>query len=111
MTVLERFGPWWGLVVVPAAFLGGISLAYSLVSLACRTGSHGLVHIAPAGELVIELAGLAVSAWCVARLRESGRAPADRWFLASISLAVAMLFLVATLVQWYVAAALSPCLQ
>lgn len=110
MSMLERFGPWWGLVVVPSAFLGGLSLAYALVSLACRTGSHGLVHAAPAGELAVEVIGLAVSAWCVARLRASGRVPQDRWFLASVSLAVATLFIIATIVQWYVAASLSPCL-
>jgi heme/copper-type cytochrome/quinol oxidase subunit 3 len=111
MNLVERYGPWWGLLVVPSAFLGGLSLAYALVSLACQTGRHGLVHIAPASEVAVEVLGLILSGYCVWRLNETGRAqvPEDRRFLATVSLASAVLFLVATLVQWYEAAALSPC--
>jgi hypothetical protein len=111
MNAIERFGPWWGLVVVPSVFLGGLSLAYALVALACRTGMHGLVHVAPAGELGTEILGLALSGYCLLRLREAPDAPlrAPRRFLVALSLAIGALFLLATLVQWYVAAALSPC--
>jgi hypothetical protein len=111
MNAVERYGPWWALLVVPSAFLGGLSLAYALVSLACRTGTHGLVHVAPAGEVAVEALGLAMSGYCVWRLRGPGGRgiPEERRFLAGVSLATALLFLVATLVQWYVAAALSPC--
>ena len=42
-SVAVRLAPWWGLVVVPSVFLGGLSLAYAVVSLACRSGSHALV--------------------------------------------------------------------
>lgn len=113
MNAIERFGPWWGLAVVPSVFLGGLSLAYALVSLACQTGAHGLVHVAPAGELGAELLGLALSAYCLARLRRAGhaRVPESRRFLATLSVASGSLFLLATLVQWYVAAAVSPCVS
>jgi hypothetical protein len=111
MNAIERFGPWWGLAVVPSVFLGGLSLAYALVSLACRTGAHGLVHLAPAGELGAELLGLALSVYCLLRLRRAGHAGAteSRRFLVVLSLGSVCLFLLATLVQWYVAAAVSPC--
>lgn len=108
MSALERWAPWWALLVVPAVFLGGLSLAYALVSLACTTGRHGLVHVAPAGEVLVEIGGVAMSWYCVRRFRILA-VPEARRFLAGVSLAVAVLFLVASLMQWYVAASLSPC--
>jgi hypothetical protein len=113
MNVIERCGPWWGLVVVPSVFLGGLSLAYALVSLACQTGAHGLVHVAPAGEAGAEVLGIALSAHCLVRLRDAPPAGAgeSRRFLVVLSLASGALFLLATLVQWYVVAAVSPCVS
>ena len=75
MSPVERWAPWWALIVVPLAFLGNQSAAYAIVALACRTQNHALVHVFPAATLV------------------------------------AALFVLATLAQWYVAAALSPCLS
>ena len=112
MTAIERFGPWWGLLVVPTVFLAGLSAAYALVPLACRTGAYALVHLAPGAEFVVEVLGVVVSAWCVMRVRRAAASvPEERSFLATVSLATAILFLAATLVQWYVAAVLSPCLH
>jgi hypothetical protein len=109
---LERAAPWCALVVVPSAFLANLSAAYALVPLACITLRHGLVHIAPAAGLVVTLAGIALSAWSLRRARSAtGTLPNERHFLSAVSLAVAALFLLATLTQWYVAVALSPCQQ
>src|SRR4051812_36463028 len=111
MTLLERFAPWWGMLVVPGAFLTNLSVAYAVVPLACSTQHHGLLHIAPAIGLVITLMGLAWSGWSVMRLRGANGTlvtQAHR-FLAWVGLSVAALFLLATLAQWYMIVRLSPC--
>ena len=108
MSPLERWGPWWGLVVVPAAFVGYQTAAYAVVALACRH-QQALVHLFPALTLATAVLGVVVSGWCA--LRGSPAVRAERRFLVYVSLAVAALFVVATVAQWYVAAALSPCLQ
>ena len=110
MTRFERWAPWWGLVVVPSAFLGLLSAAYALVPLACRVQQHGLVLVAPAAALVVCGLGVLLSGVTVASYRRAG-VPPERRFLGAVSLAVAVLFLAATLVQGYVAIALSPCLS
>jgi hypothetical protein len=105
----ERWAPWWGLLVVPASFLTNQSAAYAIVSFACRSQHQALVHVFPALTLVTAVLGVAMSAWCAWRGGPVMRP--ERRFLVYISLAVAALFVLATLTQWYVAAALSPCLQ
>jgi hypothetical protein len=111
-SVAVRLAPWWGLVVVPSVFLGGLSLAYAVVSLACRSGSHALVHLAPAGEVLVAIIGIALSTWSVLRLRQAAGDAAlrSRRFVATVSLVTAGAFLGASIVQWYVAAAMSPCI-
>ena len=113
MSTFERWAPWWGLIVVPAAFLGLLSANYAMVSYACRSEQHGLVHIAPALELAISALGVLLSAMVVLHGRSApgGVVPPERRFLNAISLATAILFLIATLVQWYVVFGLSPCLS
>jgi hypothetical protein len=109
MSAFDRLAPWWGLLVAPSAFLGLLSVAYALVPFACREQMHALVHLAPATEVVICTIGVALSGAALARHRTSAGAPPARPFMAAISLATALLFLVASGAQWYVAAALSPC--
>jgi len=110
---LVRWAPWWGLLIVPSAFLASLSAAYAVVGHACSTGHQALVYIAPAIAAVIAVIGLLLSGWSVWRTSavHPTPPPGPGRFLATISLATAALFLLATLVQWYVAAALSPCLQ
>lgn len=110
MSAFDRLAPWWGLLVVPSAFLGLLSLDYAMVSLACRDQMGALVHLGPAAGVAIAAIGVLLSAVSVGRYRTLG-APPERRFLNAVSLAVAAGFLVASLVQWYVAAALSPCLS
>ena len=109
MSPVERWAPWWALIVVPLAFLGNQSAAYAIVALACRSQKHALVHVFPAATLVAALLGVALCGWCMRS--GSGAIRAERRFLVVVSLAVSALFVLATLAQWYVAAALSPCLQ
>ena len=111
MSTFERWAPWWGLLVVPAAFIGLLSAAYAMTPYACRSGAQALVHLAPAVELAVCAVGVLLSAVVVARGRSAPAlaVPSERRFLNVVSLAVALLFLVATLLQWYVAIALSPC--
>ena len=113
MSALERYAPWWGLLGVPSLFLADLSAAYALVAWACRSGTHAWVHVGPAVATLGALLGIGLSGYCVARLRASTArvAPPRYRFVAVVSLATALLFLLATLMQWYVAAALSPCLQ
>ena len=113
MSRFDRWAPWWGLLVAPAAFLGLLSAAYALVPYACREQAPVFVHLAPALELLICAVGVLLSGAAVARWRRAGPAtvPPERRFLGAVSLATAILFLAATLVQWYVAASLSPCLS
>ena len=108
-TAFERWAPWWGLLVVPTAFLTNLSAAYAIVALACRSQNHGLVHVFPALTLATAVLGVGLSGWCAVRGGAGVRA--ERRFLVVVSLAVAALFVLATLAQWYVAAALSPCVQ
>jgi len=110
---LERWAPWWGLLVVPSTFLANLSVAYAVVPFACMTQRHGLLHVAPAVGLAITLVGLALSLWSLARLRDAEGQPVRvaRRFLAGMSLALVMLFLLATLTQWYAIFKLSPCVQ
>ena len=108
-TPFERWAPWWGLLGVPAAFLANQSAAYAIVAYACRSQHHALVHLFPALCLAMALAGVALSGWCAWRGGAGVRA--ERRFLVTVSLAVAALFVLATLTLWYVAAALSPCVQ
>jgi len=109
MSPVERWAPWWALIVVPLAFLGNQSAAYAIVAFACRSQHHGLVHVFPAAALVAALLGVALCGWCMRS--DSGAIRAERRFLVVVSFAVAALFVVATLAQWYVAATVSPCLQ
>ena len=111
MSAFDRLAPWWGLLVAPSAFLGLLSAAYALVPFACRQQMHALVHVAPAAEVMICAVGVALSGVALARYRTSAGAPPARRFLAAISLATALLFLVASVAQWYVAAAISPCVS
>lgn len=108
MSPVERWAPWWALVVVPLAFLGNQSAAYAIVALACRSEHHVLVHVFPALALAAALIGVALCGWCI---RRGPAVRGERRFLVHVSLAVAALFVLATLAQWYVAATLSPCLQ
>jgi hypothetical protein len=108
---LDRWAPWWGLVVVPGAFIALLSAAYAVVPLACRTQVHALVHVAPATELAICILGVLLSVRALRQARRIQQPASDRRFLAAISLSIALLFLAATLVQWYVAIMLSPCVQ
>jgi hypothetical protein len=108
----RRWAPWWGLLVVPTLFLTNQSAAYAIVAFACRSERQSLVHLFPALTLAIALLGVALSGWCVLRSRGAGAAVRpERRFLEIVSLATAALFVLATLAQWYVAAALSPCVQ
>jgi len=109
MSPVERWAPWWALIIVPLAFLGNQSAAYAIVALACRSQHHVLVHVFPALAFAAAVLGVALCGWCIRS--GSGAIRAERRFLVMVSLAVAALFALATLVQWYVAAALSPCLQ
>ena len=109
MSPVERWAPWWALIVVPLVFLGNQSAAYAIVAFACRSQHHALVHVFPALTLVAAVLGVALCGWCMTR--GSGAIRAERRFLVLVSLAIAALFVVATLAQWYVAAALSPCLS
>jgi hypothetical protein len=109
MSPIVRYGPWWALLVVPGVFLGSLSAAYAVAPLACMTQRHGIVHIAPAIALLVALSGVALAGLSWRRLQRAGDR-ADRRFLAGIAAAVAALFVLAALAQWYVAAALSPCL-
>ena len=113
MSRFDRWAPWWGLLVVPSAVLGLLSVAYALVPYACREQAPAFVHLAPAAELVICAIGVLLSGAAIMRWRREAVAavPPERRFLGAVSLATATLFLVATLVQWYVAASLSPCLS
>ena len=111
MSAFDRLAPWWGLLVAPSAFLGLLSAAYAVVPFACREQMHALVHVAPAAEFVICAIGVALSAAAIARYRAAAAITPGRRFLGAISLATAATFLVASLAQWYVAAALSPCLS
>jgi hypothetical protein len=113
MSRLERWAPWWGLLLVPSAFLGLQSAAYAMVPYACRSDHQALIHVAPAIQVAISVIGVLLSGATVLRARTAHAAhvPPERRFLNAVSLATAILFLVATLVQWYVAIALSPCLS
>ena len=106
-----RWGPWWGLLLVPSAFLASLSAAYAVVPYACMTMRHGLVHVAPALCGIVALVGVALCAVALRRADRDAAVGPERHFLALVGLAVAALFLLATLAQWYVAAALTPCLQ
>ena len=109
MTAFDRVAPWWGLVVVPSAFLALLSAAYAIVPLACREQTHVLVHLAPAAGVGVAAIGVVLSGIVSSRYRAAAGIPPERRFLVAISLATALLFFVASLAQWYVAAALSPC--
>jgi heme/copper-type cytochrome/quinol oxidase subunit 3 len=113
MNAALRWAPWWALVVVPSMFLGSLSAAYAVAPLACREQARALMHVAPVATLVATLVGLALSAWTLRRLRGEAATPpvVTRRFLGGVGLALGVLFLFATLLQWYVAAALSPCFQ
>lgn len=113
MSRFDRWAPWWGLLVAPSAFLGLLSAAYAIVPYACREQAPAFVHLAPALECVICAIGVWLSGTAVSRWRRfaDGSVPPERRFLGAVSLATATLFLAASLVQWYVAAALSPCLS
>ena len=112
MSTFERWAPWWGLVVVPSTFLGLQSAAYAMVPLACRTEQHVLVHLPLGLQVAISVLGVLLGVWLVQRGKAAaGAVPPERRFLNAVSLATAVLFLAAALVQWYVAVALSPCLS
>ena len=110
MSPVERWAPWWALIVVPLAFLGNQSAAYAIVAFACRSQHHALVHVFPAldarrGPARRRAVRLVHDA---RQRRDPRRAPLPRAGRASPS---PRSFVLATLAQWYVAAALSPCLQ
>ena len=65
MSAVERWAPWWALIVVPLAFLGNQSAAYAIVAFACRSQRHVLVHVFPALTLVAALLGVALCGWCM----------------------------------------------
>jgi hypothetical protein len=111
MSPFVRFAPWWSVLGVPSTFLASLSVAYAVAPLACRDQARALMHIAPAATLVLTLAGIALSAWTLQRLRGEPATPQveTRRFLGGAGLALAVFFLVATALQWGAAAALSPC--
>jgi hypothetical protein len=94
-------------------FLASLSAAYAVAGHTCATGDHWLMQVAPAITTVVALVGVALSGWTVLRLhsRSTAHASAPYRFLAEVSFAVAALFLLAIVLQWYVTTALSPCLQ
>ena len=105
---------WFSILAPPLAFLLNLQLSYVLVSQACVTGRHLLLHLVPVGTLLLAVSG-GVSAWY--NWRRTGHAgsteaagvlPRSR-FMAATGLLTSGLFILVIVAQWLPNFLLHPC--
>jgi len=113
----QRQGIWWlwfGILAGPLAFLLNLQLSYMLVQPVCVAAHHLVLHLVPAGALLLTASG-GVSAWRNWRRTEragsskaGGVLPRSR-FMAGVGLLTSGLFLLVIVAQWLPNFILTPC--
>ena len=105
---------WFGILAGPLAFLLNLQLSYMLVQPVCVTAHHIILHLVPAGALLLAASG-GVSAWWnwqrtgqAESSKSEGVLPRSR-FMADVGLLTSGLFLVVIVAQWLPNFILSPC--
>jgi len=105
---------WFGILAGPLAFLLNLQLSYMLVQPVCVTAHHIILHLVPAGALLLAASG-GVSAWWnwqrtgqAESSKAEGVLPRSR-FMADVGLLTSGLFLVVIVAQWLPNFILSPC--
>jgi hypothetical protein len=105
---------WFGILAGPLAFLLNLQLSYMLVQPVCVTAHHIILHLVPAGALLLTASG-GVSAWRnwqrtgqVESSIAAGVLPRSR-FMAGIGLLTSGLFILAIVAQWLPNFILTPC--
>ena len=105
---------WFGILAGPLAFLLNLQLSYMLVQPVCVTAHHIILHLVPAGALLLAASG-GVSAWWnwqrtgqAESSKAEGVLPRSR-FMADVGLLASGLFLVVIVAQWLPNFILSPC--
>jgi hypothetical protein len=105
---------WFGILAGPLAFLINLQLSYMLVHPVCVTAHHIILHLVPAGALLLAASG-GVSAW--RNWQRTGQAessqaggvlPRSR-FMAGVGLLTSGLFIIVIVAQWLPNFILSPC--
>ena len=105
---------WFGILAGPLAFLLNLQLSYMLEQPVCVTAHHIILHLVPAGALLLAASG-GVSAWWnwqrtgqAESSKAEGVLPRSR-FMADVGLLTSGLFLVVIVAQWLPNFILSPC--
>jgi len=105
---------WFGILAGPLAFLLNLQLSYMLVQPVCVTAHHIILHLVPAGALLLTASG-GVSAWRnwqrtgqVESSIAAGVLPRSR-FMAGVGLLTSGLFILAIVAQWLPNFILTPC--
>ena len=105
---------WFGILAGPLAFLLNLQLSYMLVHPVCVTAHHIILHLVPAGALLLTASG-GVSAW--RNWRRTGQAessqaagvlPCSR-FMAGVGLLTSGLFILMIVALWLPNLILAPC--
>jgi hypothetical protein len=105
---------WFGILAGPLAFLLNLQLSYMLVQPVCATAHRLVLHLVPAGALLLTAGGggSAWRSWQRAGQAESsqtgGVLPRSR-FMASVGLLTSGLFVIVIVAQWLPNFILTPC--
>jgi hypothetical protein len=105
---------WFGILAGPLAFLLNLQLSYMLVQPVCMTAHHLVLHLVPAGALLLTASG-GVSAWWnwqrtgpAESSQAGGVLPCSR-FMAGVGLLTSGLFIIVIVAQWLPNFILTPC--
>ena len=105
---------WFGILAGPLAFLLNLQLSYMLVHPVCVTAHRLVLHLVPAGALLLTASG-GVSAWRswqrtgqAESSKPGGVLPRSR-FMADVGLLTSGLFLIVIVAQWLPNFILTPC--
>ena len=105
---------WFGILAGPLAFLLNLQLSYMLVHPVCVMAPRIILHLVPAGALLLTASG-GVSAW--RNWQRTGQAessqaggvlPRSR-FMAGVGLLTSGLFILVIVAQWLPNFILTPC--
>ena len=105
---------WFSILAPPLAFLLNLQLSYMLVQPVCVTAHHIILHLVPAGALLLAASGGVSAWWNWQRTGQAGSSKAEgvlprSRFMADVGLLTSGLFLVVIVAQWLPNFILSPC--
>jgi hypothetical protein len=105
---------WFGILAGPLAFLLNLQLSYMLVHPVCETAHRLVLHLVPAGALLLAASGGLSAWWNWQRTRQAesskagGVLPRSR-FMAGVGLLTSGLFIIVIVAQWLPNFMLTPC--